>query len=148
MTKSLMRPFTLPTLFPSDIFGEFERFFTGLDTYDPNTCTLSLKKFPKGDIFLDEDGNRVIELALAGYSKDQLSVVVEDGKLTVSAEKCEDSSDERRTLARRAFRQVFSSFGDNFNLEGSEVTFKDGLLRVKVPKVEKPEEVAKSLPIK
>ncbi len=148
MTKSLMRPFTFPTLFPDDIFGEFEKFITGLDTYNPATKTLSLRKFPKGDIFLDKDGNRVIELALAGYSKEQLSVIVEDGTLTVSAEKCETDCEEQRTLARRAFKQVFSSFGDGFDLEQAEVTYKDGLLRIVVPKVEKPEETAKQLTIK
>ena len=107
MTKQLMRPFAFPTLLPDDIFGEFEKFFTGLDVYNPNTNSLSLRKFPKGDIFFDKDGNRVIELALAGYSKEQLSVVVEDGKLTVAAEKCnEDCAEEQRTLARRAFKQT------------------------------------------
>lgn len=150
MTK-LMRPLsTFPTLLPDDIFSSFDEFFRGLDNYNPKTQSLSLRGFPKGDVFYDKDGNRVIELALAGYSREQLSVLVEDGKMTISAEKCEEEncSEEQRTLARRAFKQVFSNFGDGFDLEKSDVSYKDGLLRIVVPKVDKPEESAIQLTIK
>ena len=148
MTNSLMKPFIFPTLLPDDVFENFGKFFTGLDVYNPTNQSISLRKFPKGDVFFDKEGNRVIELALAGYNKDQLSISIDNGKMTISAEKCENDEDgEQRTLARRAFKQVFSSFGDGFDLEQSEVTFKDGLLRVIVPKVEK-KEIIKKLVIK
>ena len=148
MTK-LMRPFnTFPTLLPDDMFESFEQFFKGLDSYNPTTNTLSLRKFPKGDVFFNEKGDRVIELALAGYSKEQLSVTIEDGKLIIAAEKCEGDKDcGERTLARRAFRQVFSNFGQGFDLGNADVVYKDGLLRVVVPRIEK-EDTAKTLLIK
>ena len=147
MTKQLMRPLAFPTLLPEDIFQDFRGFFDALDVYNPTTQTLSIRKgFPKGDIFLDKDGNRVIELALAGYSKEQLSVTVEDGKLTVAAKKCE-GDEESRTLARRAFTQTFSNLGKDFNLEKAEVSYKDGLLRIIVPKEQEVAEI-KELEIK
>lgn len=166
MTKQLMRPFslnTVPTLFPNDLFEDFFGKFLGeLDTYNPTNSTLSLRRFPKGDIYTDNDGNRVIELALAGYSKDQLSVTVEDDKLIVAATKCEgececkeESKEEcscccgtqSRTLARRAFKQIFSNIGKQYNLEGTDVSYRDGLLKIVVPKAEK-QEIVKTLEIK
>ncbi|KKM62753.1 hypothetical protein LCGC14_1518500 [marine sediment metagenome] len=162
MTRQLMRPFRLnfPTLLPIEHFESlFDNFFGGLDAnvYNPNTCTLSLRKFPKGDLYIDKDSNRVIELALAGYSKEQLSVTVEDGTLTIAATKCEDEcecgEDEEckcchpRTLARRAFKQVFSSLGEDFSLEKSEVSYKNGLLKIIVPRAER-QEITKQLEIK
>lgn len=149
MTNKLMKPFVFPGLLPNNVFESFEQFFNGLDDYNPNTKVLSLRGFPKGDVFYDDKGNRVIELALAGYTKEQLSVVVEDGILTVSAEKCDkENCNEQRTLARRAFKQVFSNFGEDFSLEETEVTYKDGLLRIVVPKAEKPQVEQKTLTIK
>lgn len=168
MTK-LMRPSSLD-LFPADTFQSFfDSFFKGLDQnlYNRQTQTLSLRNFPKGGLYIDKNGNRVIELALAGYTRDQLSVTVEKGNLTVSATKCEDEcectcgmgetckccDDDKtcccgpRTLARRAFKQVFSSLGKDFSLTEAEVTYKNGLLRIVVPKNEK-EEVTKQLTIK
>lgn len=150
MTRQLMKPFSLPTLLPDDFFDQFENFFNGLDIYDPHTRTLSITKgFPKGDIFLDKDENRVIELSLAGYKKEQLSVVVGDDSLTVSASKCDDSEDERAyTRARRAFTQKFTNLnGKLYNLEQTKVSYKDGLLRIVVPKKEIEEVKPKELEI-
>lgn len=153
MTK-LMRPFgfgPFPTLFPRDVFDEmFEKLSGGLDTYNPTTGNLSLRNFPKGDVYTDKNGNRVIELALAGYNKDQLSVTIEDDSLVISATKCDgDCEDEgqSRTLARRAFKQVFSNVTKEFDLNKTEVVYKDGLLKVVVPKSQK-EELIKVINIK
>lgn len=162
MTRQLMRPFksNFPTLLPMEHFENlFDSFLGALDgdVYNKNTNTLSLRKFPKGDLYIDKDNNRVIELALAGYSKEQLSVTVDGGTLTVAATKCENEcecgKDEEckcchpRTLARRAFKQVFSSLGEDFSLEKSKVSYKDGLLKIIVPRAER-QEIIKQLEIK
>lgn len=144
MTTKLI-PFGNFPLLPQDIFEDFTNsFFDGLEVYNPKTRHFSLRSFPRGDVFIDKDGNRVIELALAGYSKEQLSIVVKDNQLTVSAEKCERDDDEdsgvQRTLARRAFKQTFSNLGESYDLSKSDVSFVDGLLKIVVPKSEESEE--------
>lgn len=144
-----------PTLFPSEIFDDLERFLGDLDLFDPSTSNLRISKgFPKGDLFL-EDGNLVIELALAGYSKDQLSVRVENsGSIVVSAEKkSEGDGDETgrggRSLARRAFQRVFPQLGKEWDVASSDVTYRDGLLRIVVPPIEPvKEETLQELEIK
>lgn len=148
MTKLMLRNFDpFPSLFPSTFHEQFEKMFNGLDFYNPERQSWSLSKgFPKGDIFVEEDRG-IIELALAGYNKDQLSVQVEDNKVRVSAKKCEETCKESRTIARRAFTEEFS-FGKEFDLDKVEVTFKDGLLRIEVPKIKPEPKVLKEIEIK
>lgn len=142
----LSRSKMLPTAFPTDIFRDLEdffkldRFFGDLADFDPVGHNLRLTKgFPKGDVFL-ENGNLIVELGLAGYSKDQLEVLVEDGKLTIAAEKKDEGGEENsegggRTLRRRSFRKVFNILPE-WKLEEATVTYQDGLLRVEIPPVE------------
>jgi len=147
-----MKPL-FPTLFPTDFFDQFESAFHHMEAWDPGTSTFSiLKGFPKGDIFFDKEGNRVIELALAGYTKDQLSVTIGDDKLTVSAIKCKETEEDCKrsyTRARRAFTQEFTNLGGrDFDLEQTEVTYKNGLLCIVVPKKEPEEPALKTIEIK
>ena len=149
-----------PTAFPTDIFKDFEdffgldRFFGDLADFDPTGKNLRLTRgFPKGDVFL-EDGKLILELGLAGYSKDQLEVLVEEGKLTVAAEKKDEGGEGSegggRALRRRSFRKVFNILPE-WNLEEANVSYQDGLLRVEVPAVEpepEPEKEVKKLEIK
>jgi HSP20 family molecular chaperone IbpA len=150
MIKRPLNPFrvnSFPTLFPSDIFDEFDSLLGNI--FDAEHSTLSLRKgFPKGDVFV-KDGNTVIELALAGYSKEQLSVKVKDNSLIVAASKDEGSSGESgRSLKRSAFTRVFPNFANEWNLESSNVEYKDGLLRITVPPMVEQEKEAIELDIK
>lgn len=149
-----LNPFTtlshFPTLFPGEVFEELDRFLSGMDFFDQNTQNLSISKgFPKGDLFM-EGGNLIIELALAGYNKDQLSVIVEENCLIVSAEKAEAVSPaaKSRSLARRAFRKVFPQLGSKWDVSRSDVTYSDGLLRIVVPPTEPVKKEVKSIDIK
>lgn len=143
-----MRPLGSFPLMPQDIFDDFFNHFSGLDFYNKETQSLSLRDFPKGDVFIDKQGNRVIELTLAGYKKEQLNVEAQDDRLVVSASKCEsDDCDSLRTRARRAFKQVFSNLGKGYDLTKTDVSFVDGLLKIVVPKSQE-EERAVRLEIK
>jgi len=138
----------LPTLFPYEIFEEMDKFLSGMDLFNPTTRNLSITKgFPKGDLYL-EGSNLVIELALAGYSKDKLSVTIDEDCLVVAAEKLGSDAAAHKFLARRAFRKVFPQFGSNWALDQAEVTYNDGLLRVVVPPVEPVKKEVKTLDIK
>lgn len=152
MTNLTLRPFRnsklLPTAFPTDLFEDFDkffdmnRFFEGLDFFDSTSNNLSLKGFPRGDIFV-QDNQLVLELALAGYSKDQLSIKVspEKHQIVISAEKKDDGDNGKngRSLARRSFRKTVEVLPE-WNLEEAQVSYENGLLRMTVPPVEvKPE---------
>lgn len=137
----------MPTLMPEDLWQDFHKSIS--DMFDLNHRNLRLDKgFPKGDVFLDGD-NVVIELGLAGYKKEQLSVRVEENALIVSASKHDDSDgDKGRQMRRSAFTKVFSNFTNDKDLNKSEITYEDGLLRIIVPPAEKKESKSKELLIK
>lgn len=89
---------------------------------------------------LGEDQYRV-QLAVAGFTREDLDIVVEDNQLTVSgrvAERPEDAPHYlHRGIARRAFRHRFE-LADNVHVVGADLT--NGLLSVEL-KREVPEEL-------
>src|SRR5690606_16344778 len=135
-----------PTLFPHDIFEELDKFFSDTLNYHDSSYTLN-KGFPKGGVFVDKNGNTVVELALAGYSKESLSVRIEDNQLVISGNK-QDGEEDDGIMARRAFTRRFPNFNNNWDLKASEVTYKDGLLRVVVPPMSHKPDTTQELEIK
>ena len=77
----------------------------------------------------------VLEIALAGFSKKELKVYTEYGKLIVEGSKeTKDTGSEyvHQGLAQRSFTREWAL---SENVEVREVQFKDGLLTVKLCKV-------------
>ena len=135
---SLMLRLNNNSLFPTDIFEDMWK------ALDADFATRRPQGFPKYDQYL-EDGKWNIEMALAGYSKEQLSIEVDDGKLTVSALKSGDQEKkEGRVIARRSFSQSFSDPKRAWDLETAEVSYVDGLLKIVIPP-KKPEQAPKKL---
>ena len=71
-------------------FKDFDKLFIGWDdTYNKLTklhddVTKNIPNYPPYNIKQVEDNHYVIELALAGFAKQDIDVVFEEGKLTVS----------------------------------------------------------------
>ena len=105
-----------------------ENMFRQLDAFADNGTS-----FPPYNIRQVSDTEQVLELALAGYTKEQLSVVVERNTLTISATKKEgeepSGSYTHRGVAQRTFARNWK-LGENTIV--GEVTFRDGLLIVPV----------------
>lgn len=139
---------TFPTLFPADIFTKMDDFFKDLESFSYDDLRLSLKGHPKGDMYVNKDGDLVMKFTLAGYSKEQLSVNIEGNKLIISATKSEEDEDDNSSLARRGFKQVFTDFARNWDLETTDVSYKDGLLKLIVKPLQRKENAIKVLDIK
>ena len=91
--------------------------------------TNSRSNFPPFNIVKDSDGTQ-IQLALAGYSKDDISVTIQDKVLTISSsgvDKQDDIEYNYRGVAKRAFTINFS-LGQY--QEVKDVTMKDGMLYI------------------
>ena len=102
------------------------RFWDGVDT---------TSNYPPYNIIEINNVESRLEVALAGFKKDELKVFTEFGKLYVegSKEKQEDDRTFRhRGVAARSFSRVWS-LSDDTEIRGVEFT--DGLLVVKLGKI-------------
>lgn len=87
--------------------------------------------YPVTDIYKDGD-EQIIEMALAGFSRDMIDIDIEGNKITISSEGSADNERVSR-IARRSFRKEYTDYNNNCDLERSKATFENGLLRVVIP---------------
>ena len=104
-----------------------DRFFNSFET---------TTNYPPYNLIHLNNVESVLEIALAGYTKDEINVYTEYGKLTVEGNK--ETNQEtgsqyvHQGLAQRSFNRTWSLSED---IEVREVLFKDGLLTVKLGKI-------------
>jgi HSP20 family protein len=98
----------------------------------------------------EDEGSVTLTAELPGISRENLEVTIEDGVLTVQGEKKEEE-----TAEGASYRRVERRFGqferrirlpEHIDAEKVEASYKDGILRVRMPKTKatKP----KAIPIK
>ena len=98
-----------------------------------------VSNYPPYNVVLDNE-DLYVEVALAGFNLEEITVIQEDNLLRVSASPQKEAREGRQILhhgiARRAFRETFRL---HRYAQVQDVTFKNGLLVIKVVK-EVPEE--------
>ena len=111
------------------VFDHFESMFNESPSLHTN--------YPPYDILKTDEHSYVIELAVAGFSKKDIAVTVENGVLTVESDRegnTESSGQEiiHRGISKRYFKKSFS-IADDVEIRGAEL--KDGLLRISMEKI-------------
>ena len=120
----------------------FDRIFTQLNTYAVNNATST--GFPPYNIRKGGDYTFVIEMALAGFSKSDIEVEVEDGLLTVRSIKENDENDnpQYRGISYRKFNRKFTLADD---IVVNDASLENGMLEVNleriVPDAKKPRKI-------
>jgi len=108
----------------------FENFFQDFGALQRKT----VQGYPVADIFTNNEGNTVLEFALAGFDKNDLSVDVKPEKQTITvsaeAESCKDNS---RRIARRSFTKTYVNYDSNLDLANAEAAYENGLLTIEIP---------------
>ena len=99
--------------------------------------------FPHYNIRKETEGKYVIELALAGYKKDEVSVEVKDGVLIIEGKSKEDLSNYvHQGIAKRSFKRQFQ-LADYVECKGGKLA--DGMLNVELeynpPESKKPKQI-------
>ncbi|ARN84301.1 Hsp20 family protein [Candidatus Nucleicultrix amoebiphila] len=106
------------------------------------------ESYPPYNIEKLSDDSYLIELAVAGFSKDDIDVTIHQNRLTVTGKKRTIKKDRKflyKGIAERSFEHTFS-VADFVRVE--EVFLEDGLLKIFL-KREVPEEMKpKSIPIR
>ena len=138
-----------------NLFNHFERIFDQADQ------PWSIPNYPPYNIVKTGSATYDIELALAGYGKEDISVEFADGLLNVRSAKPEyintskepnykpKTSEAKKAqhigIAKRFFSKVFT-IADDVEIKGAEL--KDGLLKISLEKIIPEGKKAKIIEIK
>ena len=129
-------------LFGEDLFDEFWGFPTQeLANIDKHLYGKNARNLMKTDVH-ETDENFEVDMDLPGFKKDQINVKLEDGYLTISAAK--DQETEKKGRKGKIIRQerycgsMQRSFfvGDAVKVEDVKARFEDGVLSLSIPKKE------------
>ena len=131
-----------PALLGRSAFDQiFDQFFN-----DPvPMIKSSTNGYPLTDIYKDESNNQIIEMALAGFKKEELLIEAQENKINISADNIgTDGGAPERRIARRSFKKTFIDYHNQLDFDAATATFVDGLLRISIPpqKVVKPIEIS------
>ena len=114
----------------------FDRVFDQLNTYARNNATST--GFPPYNIRKGGDYTYAIEMALAGFSKDDIEVEVEDGLLTVRSLKENDETNEEydskiyRGISYRKFNRKFTLADD---IVVKDASLENGMLEITLERI-------------
>jgi molecular chaperone IbpA len=123
----------------------FERFFDDVERLLSTDVQKVSTSFPPHNILKLDDNRYVVELAVAGFSKDEIEIEVADGTLTIKGDK-KEKLDELQYLHRgigtRSFTKTLT-VADTIEVKGAE--FKDGILKIGleniIPEHKKPRKI-------
>jgi HSP20 family molecular chaperone IbpA len=113
----------------------FEDIFDSMLDF-PQLMQRTTQGYPVADIYREDNGDTVMEFALAGFSKDDLSIEIKPEKksITVSANhSTDDTAVNSRRIARRSFTKTYVNYDNNLDLNAATAEFENGLLRLVVP---------------
>ena len=110
----------------------FDRIFDNLSRYTSDN--MQSTGFPPYNIRKEGDYNYVIELALAGFGKEDIEVEVADGTLSVRSvkENSEDEATVYRGISSRRFERKFT-MADHIVVNGAKL--ENGMLTVELERV-------------
>ncbi len=97
-------------------------------------------KIPKVDV-IDRDSEVVVRAELPGVKKEDLDISVTDSSVSINGSTSHEEKEEkgdyyRSEISRGSFSRVLSLPSD-VDSDQCKATFKDGILELKLPKVEK-----------
>ena len=127
----------MPSIFGEDLFDDFMGYPAGRQA--AANAYPQVKDMMKTDI-RDVDGNYELDIDLPGFKKDEISIELENGYLTVSAAKGLDKDEEdkkgkyiRKERYAGAMQRSFY-VGENLTDEDIKAKYENGILKLSVPK--------------
>lgn len=147
MSTLMKRPVSTFGVFPSLLDDLLDDDFFRIPVAFPKANT-----FPAVNI-LENDDNFVVEMAVPGLKKEDIKVNLEKGLLTISFEKKEEHEEKqnytRREFVYQSFRRAFSVPEEKIDTEKISGDYKDGILKIVLPKkYDEPVIVSRQIEIK
>ena len=137
----------LPIRHTNHSLSLFDQLFNDQFSFFPAWTELSFSN-PLHDI-VENEKEYVVEMALAGVKKENVSLSVDYDVLTIKAERKE--VDEKKFNRKQTF---YGKYQKSFTLpngtdkENIQASFEDGILKVSIPKTEEREKELKQIEIK
>jgi molecular chaperone IbpA len=125
---------------PFDMFKDMDKFLVGFDdTYNRmakfhDDLTKNIPNYPPYNIRKVEDNKYVIELAVAGFAKQDIDITFEDNKLIISG-KTQDTTDDNfifKGIANRVFTRTFLL---DEHIEIKDAGMMNGMLKIALEKI-------------
>lgn len=129
------------------MFLGFDRIFDRMHTL--NRIEQNQGKYPPYNIIKSGENHYKVEMAIAGFTQDDLDITVEDGVMTIVGNKEQDDDAEylHKGIGSRSFKRTFT-LADTIVVQDAEL--KDGILHVHlenvIPDEKKPRKIAISRP--
>jgi molecular chaperone IbpA len=148
LTYSLERGIKMVTQFAMDLFND--PFFIGFNRELGRLNTAhktNSQSYPPYDLLkLDEDTYR-LSIAVAGFTKDNIDVSVDNGTLIIKGEIVEvtDAEIVHKGIAGRKFTRSFA-LGEYMEVTGADL--KDGMLNISIDRIVPEDKKPKSIDIK
>jgi molecular chaperone IbpA len=106
--------------------------------------------YPPYDLVKVDDDNFKLSLAVAGFSKDNISVTVDNSTLIIKGDSSLESEEEKsevlhKGIATRKFTRTFA-LGEYMEITGAEM--KDGMLHIDIERIVPEEKKPKEITIK
>jgi len=113
-------------LFPRGSFIGFDHLFNELD----HVAKHANDHYPPHNIIKTDEDNYLIELAVAGFSKDELSIEVKDRTLTVTGDHISKGREFiHRGISTKKFKRTFR-LSEHVHVHGADI--QDGILAVEL----------------
>lgn len=120
------------------------------ELYKETGLLLSQGSYPKVNVIDFENKVRIVA-EIAGLSKEDISIDVDDYVLTISGDshvkKEEQGTYLLRELKQSSFKRSFT-FGDKFNMDDISAEFNDGVLSIEIGKKQPEPKLSKTIEIK
>lgn len=124
----------------------FDPLFIGFDRFFDNYSSVSTNSYPPYNVIKVDDSNYLIEVAVAGFGKNDIEITEQDGVLKIEGSHVEDHPEAKylhRGVAARKFTRMFN-LHDDVKVKGADIH--KGLLQIKleriVPEEKKPKRIA------
>ena len=123
------------------------RQFVGFDTLFEELNAVADRKepnYPAYNIVKDDEEHYRVEVALAGFSEDEINIQTEKGILTIEAKKAEERGNYiHQGIAKRAFSKMFR-LAEYMKVDNAQLI--DGILTVflhrEVPEADRPKQIS------
>lgn len=118
--------------FPRASFVGFERMFDELSRVGTTT-----NNYPPHNVVQIDENNYLIEIAVAGFKKEDIDIQLKDSILTVTGKKEDNRTYTHKGISSREFNRTFT-LGEYVQVNGADL--EDGILAIKLERVVPEEE--------